>query len=262
MCPKSKSMRRQLAKRSSEPTCYYCGLPFNINPLAKGEPGSRKSAARARMTLEHLDPVVNGGGTSEANCVLAHKWCNSQASTLSIFEKHRLKETLTQLVAAHSCLPWNKEHAYNPDMPRTERRPPKPPKPKIKGKKAIRESLCETYNRCVYCNMPFELVPVEDGEPYYKKFKSYARMVLIPLVPVEDGIIYDASNCLLAHQWCRNKTMHLSPEAKEAFKIAMTEKCANGDILPWISKEMLKRYLSMGGNLARFMERNIVEEES
>jgi hypothetical protein len=103
--------------------------------------------------------------------------------------------------------------------------------------------------------MPFELVPISEGEPFNRKFKSYARMIIEPLTPAEDVVVYDSTNSFLAHRWCRNKAMHLSPEEKAAFKIAMTTKCANGDMLPWIDKKMLKGYLAAGGNLLQFLER-------
>lgn len=248
-------MRRRLAALSVQSVCFYCGLPFNINPLHKGEPKSRKFARYARMTLEHLNAVANGGETSEENCVLAHCWCNSRVNTLPLAEKLLWRETLMLSVAENNSLPWSNAHTYSVEMPRTSSKAPKPRKPKINGKKAMKDAMREICDRCYYCNMPFELVPISEGEPFNRKFKSYARMMIEPLTPAEDAVVYDSTNSFLAHQWCRNKAMHLSPEEKAAFKIAMTTKCANGDMLPWIDKKMLKGYLAAGGNLLQFLER-------
>lgn len=93
--PKGKSLRRRLIREGAL-TCYYCGLPFWDFTLPKGSPGARKARGCSRPTLEHLEAVSRGGETREDNCVVAHFWCNSEASTLSIEEKAQLKAKLSQ----------------------------------------------------------------------------------------------------------------------------------------------------------------------
>jgi hypothetical protein len=91
---KRKSLRKSLLN-SGHSHCFYCGLPFHAFTLPKGSPGAAKSRRYSFITLEHVQPVCNGGETIKENCVLAHSWCNSTAANLSLTDKLELQEKLS-----------------------------------------------------------------------------------------------------------------------------------------------------------------------
>jgi 5-methylcytosine-specific restriction endonuclease McrA len=71
------STKRQLLLRDGE-NCFYCNKPLGED-----------------MTLEHLVPRTAKGPHHMANLVLAHEACNREATTLSVAEKVRLRESLS-----------------------------------------------------------------------------------------------------------------------------------------------------------------------
>jgi 5-methylcytosine-specific restriction endonuclease McrA len=108
MTIKAKKLRKRLVKTYSF-CCYYCGLPFGTNPIQEGQPYYRKFKNNARMTLEHLVAVSNGGKTNEENCVLSHAWCNSNAHDISPEEKASLRAKLRKQVEETGMVPWFKK---------------------------------------------------------------------------------------------------------------------------------------------------------
>jgi 5-methylcytosine-specific restriction endonuclease McrA len=244
MCPKPKSLRKHLYQKEAAPCCFYCGLPFDINPLDKKDSLYRSFSKHARMTLEHLIPVVNGGETNGANCVLSHKWCNETAKDLPIQDKLELRETLLQYVETYNWVPWKYKYKFRaiPNRLSDDRII-------IKGKAKLKENIFAENDKCYYCGLPFGIVPVSPGTVVFKKLKSYARMLVVPLIPFNADTIPDASNCVLAHHWCRNKAMHLSGTDKRILKTTLTTQCLETGILPWIDDDILNKHLMKGGTL-------------
>jgi hypothetical protein len=226
MATRTKSLRNRLAANRN--SCFYCGLPFNINPIPESEAFYKKFARYSRSTLEHLEAIVRGGKTTEENCVLAHAWCNTLAEALPIAQKFELKARLTNYAQLTNQVPWLDKKAFaKPKSPKISKR--------INIKKSeLKDKLLAINDRCFYCNMPFNVVPIEPGGPFFRKFKSYARALVEVTSKFNIGDPLDGTNCILTHHWCRNKTRHLSDIEKLEYKRFMSESCLANDTLPWL----------------------------
>ncbi|MDO3627657.1 hypothetical protein Q3A68_15710 [Mucilaginibacter sp. BT774] len=82
-------------------------------------------------------------------------------------------------------------------------------------KKEVKAQLLAVDCKCYYCGLNFNINPISEGQPLYKKFSSYSRMSIINLPFKEESEIGQT----LAHQWCHNKTVLMSDEEKLSFKI-------------------------------------------
>lgn len=120
---------------------------------------------------------------------------------------------------------------------------------KIK-KKEVKAQLHAAYDKCYYCGLAFNMNPIPEGQPLYKKFKSYSIMSIVNLPFNELPEIGQA----LAHQWCRNKTVLMSNDDKERFRDILTQQYSEQDGLPWLDGKLIKRYLQNRGNLMDLMK--------
>jgi len=89
-----RSKRDRLRERDGD-NCWYCDLPLVFVVLGK-------NPSKWYATLEHLHNSADGGSNRLDNLVLAHKGCNSSASTLrTLEEKLERRAILTERWRGH-----------------------------------------------------------------------------------------------------------------------------------------------------------------
>lgn len=232
----SQGMVAPLAAITTDDICFYCGLPFEPVSLPMDNPLYKRFSKYAIKTTMRFYSPRKLDEENEPQFVSAHSWCNCQARRLSYNGRLALKETLTHEVQEQNSPPWQYLEADKIDkfLKRLQ-------------KKQLTETLSHASDQCYYCGMPFDIVPVEPSQPFYRKFKSWAKKT----VQQSD---HDAENkAVLAHQWCSNKTEALSAEQRIDFKTTMTAKCTGPETMPWIDKMRLRKYIQQGGDLMQLL---------
>lgn len=221
----------------SDDRCFYCGLPFDAVSLPVDDPLYKQFSKYAKKTSMRFYLPGKLEDEKGPQLVPAHSWCNCQARPLSHDDRLILKTTLSHHVKEQQCPPW--QGLYTSKTDKLSKRT---------LKKQFKQELSIAVDRCYYCSMPFDVVPVEPGQPLYRKLKMWAKKT------VEIDATGEETKAVLAHQWCRTKAAQGSEKEKMLLKTVLTAHCTGRETMPWVDKKLLQKFEILGGNTMKLIQ--------